>query len=180
MPCFISSRGPFGSVYLYLKGSTSPTDVSLPLRPDLGIYSMWNSLLIYLCGPRPLHVSFYFFTFLILVLFISKLHQYNPLTCTQLSRHSSPKMKILHHVIPNLYVVVFHETTGEWMDGWIPCSELKVAPPGPQLEISCKSKHLSTDLQRQTVADLIVSYQIECNNFIWAVECVSKNYLSIK
>lgn len=79
---FFSSRGPFGFVYLYLKGSTSPTDVSLPLCPDPRIY-VWNSLLIYLCGPHPLPVSFYFFTFLILVLFTSNIHQYNSQTCTQ-------------------------------------------------------------------------------------------------
>lgn len=61
MPCFISSRGPFGSVYLYLKGSTSPTDVSLPLRPDLGIYSMCGILSSFICAG--LVLSMYPFIF---------------------------------------------------------------------------------------------------------------------
>lgn len=124
---FFSSRGPFGFVYLYLKGSTSPTDVSLPLCPDPGIY-VWNSLLIYLWASSSPCILLFFshswswYCLLLNYISITLRHAHN------LSlMNSSPKMKIMSF---QTCVFFFHETTGdvsesERMGGWIPCSNWK-------------------------------------------------------
>ncbi len=55
IPCCFFHLG--DSFYLYLKPA-HPPQTSLTLCPDPG--SVWNSLFIYLCGPRPLPYPFMF------------------------------------------------------------------------------------------------------------------------